>query len=79
MKVSLWLAAVARWILVAVEAEQYPHQQGGGYMGQIKQQACRSAAEYSGSHYPQDEGRTGVVAEGQQPLGLGAGALSVLV
>ena len=48
-------------------------------MGQIEQQARRSAAEHPGPHHPQNEGGAGVVAEGQQPLGLGAGALSALI
>ena len=62
-----------------VEPEDHSHQQGGQQMGQIEEQPRRPAAEHPRPHRPQDEGGAAVVAEGQEPLRLGAGALAALV
>ena len=62
-----------------VEPEEHAHQQGGQQVGQIEEQPRRPAAEHPRPHRPQDEGGAAVVAEGQQPLRLGAGALAALI
>ena len=48
-------------------------------MDQVEEQPQGPAAEDPGPHHPKDEGGTGVVAEGQQPLRLRLGALAALV
>ena len=48
-------------------------------MDQVEEQPQGPAAEDPGPHHPKDEGGTGVVAVGQQPLRLRLGALAALV
>jgi hypothetical protein len=63
----------------AVKAKDQPHDAGGSHVGEIKQDADPPALEHPRAYYPQDKGGTGIVAEGQQPLGLRPGALTLPV
>ena len=62
-----------------VKPEQQAHDQGGEQVRQIEQQPHQPAAKEPRPHHAQNKGGAAVVAEGQQPLGLGAGALAALI
>ena len=48
-------------------------------MSQIEQHAHPAAGEHPGAHHAEDEGGTGVIAEGEQPFGLRLGTHPRLV
>ena len=62
-----------------VKTEENADADGGGRVGQIEQRDHPVAGEHPSPHHAQNEGGTGVVAEGQQALGLRLGAHAVLV
>ena len=56
-----------------VKAEHQPHAHRRQGVGQVEKHPHRAAGKDPRAHHSQDEGGAGIVAEGQQPLRLGAG------
>ena len=48
-------------------------------MGQVEQHAHLAAGKDPSPHHAQNKGGAGIVAEGEQPLGLGLGTHALLV
>ena len=48
-------------------------------MGQVEQHAHLAAGKDPRPHHAQNKGGAGIVAEGEQPLGLGLGTHALLV
>ena len=64
---------------MAVEPKEQAREERGNTVGGVEQQANLAAAKDASSHHSQDEGGPGVVAEGQEPLGLCLGTQTLAV